>query len=214
MVALQGTLTGWTDPHVGYPLGDLERVELGLGAWVEIGRSWIHGDSTLFDIVEGSTTWHSGRRPMYDRIVEVPRLTARLPRDGPVPEILLEARSRLSDAYGQEFSNFGLALYRNGSDSVAPHGDKVARDLSTSVMATISLGTPRRLLLTPAGGGRSRCFHLGTGDLFVMGGTIQRTWQHSIPKTSRDVGPRICVMLRPAWAGGSALAEPDRDVYD
>jgi len=82
---------------------------------------------------------------------------------------------------------------------VAPHGDQVARDLDTSVMATVSCGAPRRFLLSPVAGGRSISFDLGQGDLLVMGGTIQRTWRHAVPKTNRAVGPRLCIMFRPSW---------------
>jgi alkylated DNA repair dioxygenase AlkB len=39
---------------------------------------------------------------------------------------------------------------------------------------------------------------LGGGDLFVMGGTAQRTWRHGVPKVA-EAGPRIAVMFRPAW---------------
>ena len=37
----------------------------------------------------------------------------------------------------------------------------------------------------------------GHGDLLVMGGSCQRTWEHAIPKTARTVGPRISVQFRP-----------------
>jgi len=49
------------------------------------------------------------------------------------------------------------------------------------------------------GGGASIPFHLGGGDLLVMGGTCQRTWRHGIPKVAQ-AGPRIALMFRPSWA--------------
>lgn len=107
-------------------------------------------------------------------------------------------RDLLAARYGEEFPRTSLALYRNGDDSVAYHGDTTARDLPEAVVATVSLGTPRRLLLRPTAGGRSIAFALGRGDLFVMGGTCQRTWRHGIPKVA-DSGPRIAVMFRPIW---------------
>ena len=33
-------------------------------------------------------------------------------------------------------------------------------------------------------------------DLLVMGGSCQRTWEHSIPKTSKPCGPRISIQFR------------------
>ena len=35
------------------------------------------------------------------------------------------------------------------------------------------------------------------GDLLVMGGTCQRTWEHAVPKTARPTGPRISIQFRP-----------------
>ncbi|HEX4219252.1 MAG TPA: alpha-ketoglutarate-dependent dioxygenase AlkB, partial [Acidimicrobiales bacterium] len=66
-----------------------------------------------------------------------------------------------------------------------------------TLVAIISLGSPRRMLLRPREGGQARRYQLGGGDLFVMGGSCQRTWDHAIPKTSRPVGPRISIQFRP-----------------
>jgi alkylated DNA repair dioxygenase AlkB len=59
------------------------------------------------------------------------------------------------------------------------------------------LGSPRKLLLRPKGGATAHAFPLGHGDLVVMGGSCQRTWEHAVPKTTRPVGPRISVQFRP-----------------
>ena len=69
------------------------------------------------------------------------------------------------------------------------------------MVAIVSLGSPRRLALRPRGGGESLSFTLGSGDLLVMGGSCQRTWEHAIPKTAKPVGPRISVQLRPRGVG-------------
>jgi alkylated DNA repair dioxygenase AlkB len=61
----------------------------------------------------------------------------------------------------------------------------------------VSLGAPRALRLRPRGGGSGLRYDLGHGDLLVMGGSCQRTWEHAIPKTARPVGPRISVQFRP-----------------
>ena len=70
-------------------------------------------------------------------------------------------------------------------------------------MAIVSLGAPRRFLLRPAGGGTSRAFDLGWGDLLVMGGTCQRTWEHAVPKMA-SAKPRMSVQFRPEVADGEA----------
>jgi hypothetical protein len=52
------------------------------------------------------------------------------------------------------------------------------------------------------GGGRSRRYDLGEGDLLVIGGTCQHTWEHCVPK-ARHAGPRLSVTFRHSQ-------EPDR----
>ncbi len=70
---------------------------------------------------------------------------------------------------------------------------------SDTMVAIVSFGSPRNLLLRQrgGGGGESLRFPLGHGDLIVMGGSCQRTWEHAVPKTARPVGPRISVQFRP-----------------
>lgn len=195
---LQGSLFGAGEPTIAAPLPH-DRVHLAHGAWIVRVPGWLSGEQTLLDELTTTTSWHSGRRPMYDRVVDVPRLTASLPADGPGHPVLAEVQAALADRFDEAFDRIGLALYRDGRDSVAPHGDMVARDIDTSVMATLSCGAPRRFLLSPVAGGRSVSFDLGQGDLLVMGGTIQRTWRHGVPKTNRPVGPRMSIMFRPRW---------------
>ena len=91
-----------------------------------------------------------------------------------------------------------MCLYRDGRDSVAWHGDTIGRGRSEDTMvAIVSLGSAREFLLRPRGGGTTIRHRLGHGDLIVMGGSCQRTWEHAVPKTTRPVGPRISVQFRP-----------------
>jgi alkylated DNA repair dioxygenase AlkB len=119
-----------------------------------------------------------------------------VPREG----IVEDMRRALSEHYGEELVRTTAALYRDGKDSVAFHGDTTARNMLRALVATVSLGQPRRFLLKPAEGGSSITYQLGLGDLIVMGGTCQRTWRHGIPKTAHVAGPRIAIMFRPAWS--------------
>ena len=91
---------------------------------------------------------------------------------------------------GEPFVTAGLCLYRDGRDSVAWHGDTFGRGLTHDTMvAIVSVGSPRALLLRPRGGGSALRYEVGHGDLIVMGGSCQRTWEHAVPKTARAVGP-------------------------
>ena len=178
----------------------LRRRELGEGAWIEHQPGWLSGDDAVLGALLESTRWRAERREMYDRVVDVPRLTARIPADGPGHPVLDEARDLLDARYGASLESISLAWYRDGSDSVAMHGDRVGRSTRDCVVALVSLGAARRFLLQPARGGPSLRFDLGHGDLLVMGGTCQRTWRHGVPKT-RSAGSRVSVQFRPVPAG-------------
>jgi alkylated DNA repair dioxygenase AlkB len=174
-------------------------------AWVEHVPGWLAGHQLVFDELERATQWRQDERAMYDKQVQVPRLHATLPADGPVPNILQLAQRALSKHYGEAFERISLGYYRDGQDSVAWHGDYVAREMQRALVATISLGAPRRFLLRPSGGGQSLAWSLGWGDLFVMGGSCQRTWQHCVPKR-KQAAPRIAVMFRPVWPEAGSAA--------
>jgi len=180
-------------------LGGLRRIHLDETAWVEHLPGWVAGEEALMDALVRGTSWRSERRHMYDRIVDVPRLVASLPEDGPGHPLIDRIRDILCAHYATAFARVSMGYYRSGADSVAWHGDTTARDMDEpTLVATVSLGEPRRFLLRPRGGGRSIPFSLGRGDLFVMGGACQRTWQHAVPKVARAL-PRLAVMFRPIW---------------
>jgi alkylated DNA repair dioxygenase AlkB len=176
----------------------LQRRQLEHGAWVDYTPGFVSGHEALLEALVESTRWQQPQREMYEKIVEVPRLVAGLPGDGPGHPVIEEMRALLSDHYRVDFARTGLGYYRDGRDSVAWHGDYVAREMDQALVATVSLGEPRRFLLRPKGGGPSLAYNLGWGDLIVMGGTCQRTWQHCIPKVAQAF-PRLVIMFRPVW---------------
>ncbi len=174
------------------------RHELGDGAWVEVVPGWYDDAEVLFERLLANTPWSPQRQVrMYDRVVAEPRLTHRWPLAEAPPELAAMARE-LSGRYGVAFTQVGANLYRDGDDSVAWHGDRVARELPSAVVALVSLGAVRPFRLRPTGGGASVEFRPGPGDLLVMGGSCQRTWQHAVPKV-RSAGPRISVQFRHAY---------------
>ena len=164
---------------------------------------------------------------MYDRVVAVPRLLCFYGEDAPLPDpVLTAAREALNAHYGPElgepFRTAGLCLYRDGRDSVAWHGDTIGRGQTEDTMvAIVSLGSPRALLLRPRGGGGRRPlrFEVGHGDLLVMGGSCQRTWEHAVPKTrqgdraadQRAVPAARGALRRSAVLCGRALRPPFRE---
>ncbi len=182
---------------------DRHRTVLAGGAWVEHRPAWTAEPEDLFERLLRTVPWRAERRVMYDRMVDVPRMLAFYDTDDPLPDAVLDgARAELVSWFGGEpggpVSSVGLCLYRDGRDSVAWHGDTIGRGATEdTVVAVVSLGQPRRFLLRPRGGGILHQFELGGGDLLVMGGSCQRTWEHAVPKTRRAVGPRISVQFRP-----------------
>lgn len=193
----------------------VERRPLSDGAWIDLRPGFVTAADELFDALAGTVPWHEERMHMYDSTVRVPRLLARYAQGEALPHpVLAEARSALNSHYaaelGEEFVSAGLCLYRDGSDSVAWHGDRVARASSRDTMvAIISLGATRPFALRPRSGGAGLRLQIGHGDLLVMGGSCQRTWLHAIPKSASCLGARISVQFRPLW--GNELGKPAAD---
>ena len=197
-------LMGGAAPTIEPLPGRLVRHSLTAGAWVDVLPGWVQGSDAIFDTLLSEVDWRAERRQMYDGVVDVPRLLRWYGHDERLPHpALTEAREALSAYYraelGEPFVTAGMCLYRDGRDSVAWHGDTLGRSSSEDTMvAIVSFGSPRNLMLRPrAGGAGTLRFPQGHGDLIVMGGSCQRTWEHAIPKTAKPVGPRVSVQFRP-----------------
>jgi len=182
-----------------------ERRTLSHGAWVDVARDWLPDADDVFATLVDAVPWRAERRAMYDRVVDVPRLVHTYMIDEPLPHPGLEAARDLlsthyADELGEPFRTAGCCYYRDGRDSVAWHGDTIGRGSTDDTMvAIVSLGDPRRLHLRPRDPERraeSFAVEMGHGDLVVMGGSCQRTWEHAVPKVA-SAGPRISVQFRP-----------------
>jgi alkylated DNA repair dioxygenase AlkB len=205
---LQGSLfDGFAEPGLG-SVGGLRRIDLGRGAWIDVLPGWLSGADEVFERLARDVPWQAERRQMYDRVVDVPRLLCFYEENARLPmPVLDEARDALSahyaDELGEPFRTAGLCFYRDGKDSVAWHGDRIGRgNHEDTMVAIVSVGEPRVLALRPrpdlAGPVASTVrYPLGHGDLIVMGGSCQRTWEHAIPKAAGHVGPRISIQFRP-----------------
>jgi alkylated DNA repair dioxygenase AlkB len=183
-------------------LSGIERRALTRGAWVDVLRAWVPEADDVFARLVADVPWRAERRQMYDRVVDVPRLVHTYMIGDPLPHpVLEEARDALSAHYlpelGEPFRTAGCCYYRDGRDSVAWHGDTIGRGRSHDTMvAIVSLGDPRKLHLRPRNGGDGVVVEMAHGDLVVMGGSCQRTWEHAVPKVAH-AGPRISVQFRP-----------------
>jgi alkylated DNA repair dioxygenase AlkB len=191
------------------PLAGIQRTRLSAGAWVDRLPGWLSGSDAVLDHLLTAVPWRAERRRMYEREVDVPRLLSWYGDDDELPHpVLTAAKAALIEYYrpelGEPFRTAGLCLYRDGRDSVAWHGDTIGRGSHVDTMvAILSVGSERPLLLRPrdAAAGEKGSAPLrvpvGHGDLVVMGGSCQRTWEHAIPKTTKVVGPRVSIQFRP-----------------
>ena len=192
---MQGSLFGSGEPALDVLRPD--RVDLDQRSWIDHQPVWLAGAATLFSALFDCCEWRQRTHiPMYERLVDEPRLVASAPIDGPdTPAVLIDAGRRLGGHYGVEFDSLSFNLYRTGADSVAWHGDRHRHTVRHPLVAIISLGAPRPFAVRPRGGGAARQWAAGGGELLVMGGACQHDWEHAVPKVAH-AGPRISVMFR------------------
>lgn len=154
--------------------------------------------SEWFEQLRDHVAWRSERRQMYERAVDVPRLVASFSFDDPdLPQPIRAMRAPVERFSGVTFTSAGLNFYRDGNDSVAPHGDHVERGPLGAPVALVSLGAPRRMTIrsktTPR---RVLDRELEPGSLLVMSYESHLNYNHGIPKTRHVAGPRISVAFR------------------
>jgi len=150
-----------------------------------------------FDTLRAHAHWKHERRPMYERIVQVPRLRAgyrldALPAQLPLAQMLAVVQGRVPAPY----TEVGLNFYRDGRDSVAMHHDKLHMLVPGQPIALLSLGGPRRMRIRAMHTPRTWSLELAPGSLLMMSHASQRTHEHGIPKTAGAVAPRMSVVLR------------------
>jgi alkylated DNA repair dioxygenase AlkB len=150
-----------------------------------------------FEVLRDTIAWERERRPMYDRVVDVPRLVAWFGPDDELPPLLSESKRVAETASGARFNSIGLNFYRDAADSVAMHSDHNELLVPGSPVVLLSLGTARPMRIQSKAKPR-RVFSvlLEPGSLLTMGGAAQEHWEHGIPKLRDSVGPRISLAFR------------------
>ncbi len=160
-----------------------------------------------FATLRDGVDWRAQRRVMYEREVDVPRLTAHFAledlRDGAdgiaseAAKVVCDAAARVTRALGVPFNSVGLNFYRDGNDSVAPHNDRLQELVEGEPIALLSLGDTRRMLIRSKTPGEPAVpIDLEAGSLLVMSYASQLHYTHGVAKTKAKVGPRISVALR------------------
>lgn len=191
----QSSIFGAQRPQVQH-LDRFERIQLDDRSWVDVGRDVVHGSDQIFATLHHALPCHGGERPMYERMVAVPRLCSHVPINDPLlPQPIPEMAMALARKYGRTFDHLGANLYRDGDDSVAWHSGRVGRRIHEPVIAVLSLGGSRMFRLRPRGGGDGNSIPMHSGDVLVMGGGCQHGWEHCVPKVRR-AQPRISLTFR------------------
>lgn len=151
-----------------------------------------------FTALHTKAAWTHLQRPMYDRVVDVPRLLASYRTEAFPPDLpLAEMLERVQAAAPAPYNGVGMNLYRDGNDSVAMHSDKLHLLTKPYPIALISLGDPRRMLIRAKTGDRNTIgIDLEPGSLLCMSHASQLTHEHGIPKTKKPQGPRISAVFR------------------
>jgi alkylated DNA repair dioxygenase AlkB len=196
-LAWQSSLLGSAEPSIDATFRDLYRVELDDDSWIDVVPGWLTGADQVFAALVERAPWSQRDRIMWGKKVPEPRLTSGWAEANikEVAPVLLDARVALTAHYSVTFNSGWLNLYRDGRDSVAWHRDRIPLGNPYPWVGILSLGSQRKFLVRPYGGGPSKRFDPAPGDLLVTGGFMQRRWEHTVPKVA-EAGPRISVTMR------------------
>jgi alkylated DNA repair dioxygenase AlkB len=205
--------------------GGLRRIAIPDGwpaADLRLDREWLVGDlaQALLTTLRETIEWDTHRIRIFGREVDSPRLSCWIGDPGaaytysrtrfeprPWPEALRPLRERLHAQLGVDFNSVLANRYRDGDDRMGWHSDDEPELGPRPVIASVSLGAPRRFLLKPraatAAPGRGArenarplTIELPPGSLLVMAGDTQRHYRHALPGTARTVGERINLTFR------------------
>ncbi|MDC7217491.1 MAG: alpha-ketoglutarate-dependent dioxygenase AlkB [Spirochaetales bacterium] len=151
------------------------------------------------------TPWREYQMPMYDKIVTAPRMIAWYgePEEAGVgslpwtPELIV-LRNKVEQETGLSFNAVLLNLYRNGSDSVAWHSDKEHRIGSNPNIASVTFGQTRPFRFRHKTNKAIEQLEipLHHGTLLLMSGATNTYWEHHIPKSAKEMLPRINLTFR------------------
>lgn len=167
-------------------------------------------DVILRELAE-AVDWRSQEIVVWGRAVAQPRLIAWVGDPGcrysysgidlePASwsPLLAELRDRVSRAAGAEFNSVLLNYYRDHRDSMGYHSDDEPELGRQPIIASLSLGEPRRFLMKHRYDKTLETVRLdlASGSLLLMKGSTQHYWKHALPKRARPCGPRINLTFR------------------
>lgn len=166
--------------------------------------------AALFARLLAEVAWEQHELRLFGRQVSAPRLSAWYGDRGAVyaysglrlsprewTASLAEIKARVEELCGQTFNSVLANRYRDGADSMGWHSDDERELGPEPVIASVSLGAARAMRLRhKRERGLTHRLVLPDASVLVMRGATQRCWQHSVPKTRRDIAPRINLTFR------------------
>lgn len=185
------------------------RTPLTQHTWVDLYERWLleHESSTLQKQLVESLSFEQRAVTLFGKSVMQPRLIAWCgdvpyrysgltlpPRE--IPACLTSIQARVSAVAEYPFNHILLNLYRSGKDGMGMHADNERELGADPIIATLSLGAPRRFVLAARQGKHRAEYQLTDGSLLVMGGRCQTEYVHGIPKTNQPVAPRLSLTFR------------------
>lgn len=200
------------------------------GADIAYYPDFIADHEQVFKALLDEVEWQQDEILMYGKPMLIPRLNAwygdsdahygysgiaLAPK--PWSAALLQLKNQLQDQLSStlfkhcRFNSVLANLYRDGSDSVSWHSDDEPELGKQPLIASLSLGAPRRFSLRARFPDRPLFTETSTthidllpGSLLVMAGDTQHNWQHQIAKTRKPVGARINLTFRSIVSQASA----------
>jgi alkylated DNA repair dioxygenase AlkB len=186
------------------------------GAELRFAPQWLApaAADALFAALREQVAWGVHRIRLFGREVDSPRLSCWIGDPGaayrysgasfaphPWPPALASVRAAVEAAAGARFDSVLANRYRDGRDAMGWHSDDEPELGAQPVIASLSLGAPRRFVLKPRAGRGAPAdarlaFALPHGSLLVMAGDTQRNYRHALPRTAKPVGERINLTFR------------------
>jgi alkylated DNA repair dioxygenase AlkB len=174
---------------------------------IELGQSY---DQLLYELID-NTTWRQEEITLFGKAHRQPRLSAWYGnRDSvytysgislqprPWNQTLLNLKAGVESQLGRNFNSVLLNYYRDQRDSMGMHSDDESELGKQPVIASLSLGEERILLLRHRYRKELGTFKLPlpSGSLLIMKGDTQSHWKHGIAKQNHPCGPRVNLTFR------------------
>jgi alkylated DNA repair dioxygenase AlkB len=160
-----------------------------------------------FARLKSGVVWQQEIAKIHGKEIPVPRLTAWFGEvayrysgvyhpAAPFPSVVAPLRSLAEQLADASFNTVLLNQYRDGRDSVSWHADDEEVLGENPVIASLSFGEERRFHFRHKTTGDRISVDLPHNSALIMSGETQHCWLHQIPKTARQVGPRINLTFR------------------